>query len=146
MRLLLGALVGLMMLATPAFAHDWFKYKFVQTASEWATALTAQYSGPGGIGMYQYQTPPLREGEEWLDGKTINNADKDSCCNGADCWEIDQEEWWQRDGAYWVRRDGQTYAIPAGQAQPYESKKGKAAACIFGSPLQLRCFFVPLGY
>jgi hypothetical protein len=141
-RLLLAVLF-LVAMPRVSFSHDIFTDKYVQVPSEWTAAQYGGYGGPGG--MYQYEAPPpLRPGEEWLDGKTKLSGDNASCCNGRDCWEIEDTEWWQRDGAYWVTRLGKVYAIAAGRAQPSESKTGKAAACIHDG--ELLCFFVPVTY
>lgn len=132
----------------PAQSHEWFTDKHVQTANEWLTQMRPEYSPP----------PPLRSGEEWLKGKGMTlpqvnkNPDYDhwgetgsGCCDGSDCWEIEHDEWGgPENGSYWVRRDGQIYTIPQSHAQPSESKKGRAAACIMNG--YLRCFFIPLAY
>lgn len=134
-------LAAALALASPAAGHDWFGDKFIQVASEWA-----QYGGYGGPGgMYQTEPPPpLRDGEEWLGGKAQVFGNNGSCCDGKDCWEIEDTDWWEENGLYRVKRDGKVYSILTGHAQPSESKKGKAAACIHNG--EILCFFLPVTY
>lgn len=80
---------------------------------------------------------------EWFSSKKTSSGS--SCCNKVDCVEIEETDWWQEGNAYVVRwRDGLLYYIPAEQAQPSESKEGKAAACVWNG--RLRCFFLPVAY
>lgn len=87
--------------------------------------------------------PAIAEAHDWFTGKKTANGQ--SCCNGLDCTEIEDKDWWQKDGAIFVRwSNGVIYAMPAGEAQPSESKEGKAAACVYNG--RLRCFFLPVAY
>ena len=80
---------------------------------------------------------------EWFINK--KSASGQSCCNNRDCFEIEEGDWWQEGNAYVVRwKDGLLYYIPAGEAQPSESREGKAAACVYNG--KLRCFFLPIAY
>lgn len=88
-------------------------------------------------------TASAASAHQWFTNK--KTASGQSCCNNRDCREIEDKDWWQDGNAYSVRwSDGLVYYIPADQAQPSESREGKAAACVYNG--KLRCFFVPLAY